>query len=138
MSSHIISPIDIAQLGHNVALPSLLVIEPGANEGPFFAQLEQQGFIKVADVIGIMDALDAGARAIAYVEAGDMLDARVETFVSDFSAGIVSFFDAHRHSLRTIKFDPAQILFIIIAAREQIEKSSPGLFEYFGAVDTVK
>jgi negative regulator of genetic competence, sporulation and motility len=102
-------------------------------------KLAEEGFVVANNYLEAMDALERGDEKILYVETREKLDNLIFEIITEYSTGIISLADrVHNTGLKTVKFNPFEHTVAIILTREQIEKSNPRLFEYFGIKESLQ
>ena len=100
--------------------------------------LAELQFQECADYLELMDVLSGGRAKIFYAEKGEKLDGLVLEIIAEFEAGMVNLADRKNQTgLKTAKWNPAQVSFIVIMTRAQIEKSYPRLFEYINVTQSI-
>lgn len=89
------------------------------------------------DYLEAMDLLEK-SQSFYYLEEGVKLDGLIYEIVAEYKTGIISLMDRkYKTGLKTVKFNPNNIVIVLVLTREQIEASDQ-LFEYIGPILTVK
>lgn len=120
----------------------VLIIENGNDFQPKIDEakvvLSELQYQNCADYLEIMDALSSGQKKIYYIEEKERLDGLVLEIVAEFEAGIVSLADRKNQSgLKTAQWNSAEVSFVVVMSRAQIENSHPKLFEYINIMQSI-
>jgi hypothetical protein len=134
---------DTLKTSTTIGLPSLVIVEAEENAEKKAQEIRQklaeEGFVVANNYLEAMDALERGDEKILYVETREKLDNLIFEIITEYSTGIISLADrVHNTGLKTVKFNPFEHTVAIILTREQIEKSNPRLFEYFGIKESLQ
>lgn len=120
----------------SIGLPSLIIVESTVSIETAESRVRQDlaSFMKAPDAPSALDHLSKGMRVL-YIERGDKLDPRVETLVTNYSAGLASF--ATKSGLVSASFNPMRASLTVLISRDALEKSYPRLLTYAGAVTSI-
>ena len=120
----------------------LLIAESEKNRDKVFEQtgeaLINNNYKECSDYLEIMDVLSEGKDRIFYAEKEKRLDSLVLEIIAEFEAGIVSLADRKNNTgLKTAKWNPSAVSFIVVMTRDQVENSYPRLFEYIHITESI-
>lgn len=94
-------------------------------------ELLNNNYKECSDYLEVMDVLSEGKNKLFYMERGEKLDGLILEIIAEFEAGMVGLADRkHNTGLKTARWNPTKISFIVVMSRKQVEASYPRLFEY--------